>query len=457
MEAKASQVIPVKNIDTIYIRESKGPLQRARRSINWLLCLAFFLLPWVPWGDRQGVLLAIEEQKFYFFSTTLWPQDFTLLAWFLIFAAFALFLITSLYGRLWCGFVCPQTVWTLFYVWIERKIEGNSAQREKLDRGPWTLRKVGKKSLKHLLWFLAASLTGITFIAYFIPAKELFPDVLTFTTTTWVGFWVWFFAIITYLNAGFMREKMCLHCCPYARFQSAMFDNDTKTISYNPTRGESRGPRKRKQDHKALGLGDCVDCKLCVDVCPTGIDIRDGLQYECIDCGACADVCDQTMSKFGYDKGLILFASENSLRGETTPRARSKVIGYSVVTALFMVLVGFQAFHLTPMEFNVIRDRNELYRYNQDGWVENSYTVKILNKTQQDQDYQIHISGNPSLQIAANSKISVRAGEMVNTPITLMADPEELATKMTQFSLTATSQNHSADQATQKSSFFSEG
>jgi cytochrome c oxidase accessory protein FixG len=299
------------NNGKIQFREQKGPFQQLRSLLNSALVLLFFVIPFISYQDKQAILFDIDKQQFHFFSLTLWPQDFTLLAWVFIAAAFALFFITVFWGRVWCGFLCPQTAWTFMYVWIESRIEGSSNKRKLLDKAPWTADKLMKRTSKHTSWALVALLTGCGFIGYFVPARELYLDIFSLNASFWVSSWVWFFAICTYLNAGWMREQMCLHCCPYSRFQAVMFDANTKTVTYDAARGESRGPRKRNQ---ATELGDCVDCNLCVDVCPTGIDIRNGLQYECINCGACVDACNQTMDQFGYAPNLISFISENALK-----------------------------------------------------------------------------------------------------------------------------------------------
>lgn len=439
--------IPVKVIDAtnspdgkIYIRETQGKFQRARQYFSGFLFLLFLILPWLEWQDRQAILLSISEQKFYFFNITIWPQDFTLLAGGLIFSAFMLFLITNLYGRVWCGFTCPQTVWTLIFVWFENKIEGSANQRKKLDQAPWSLKKASLRLTKHSAWLLIAFVSGVTFIGYFLPINTLLADVVSFEVSFWQGFWVWFFVACTYVNAGLMREKMCLHCCPYSRFQSAMFDANTKTITYDAARGEGRGPRKRNKTQaelKQAGLGDCIDCNLCVQVCPTGIDIRDGLQYECINCGLCADACNQTMANFGYEQGLIRFASEGSLQGQAAKPSRLRVWGYGIVATLIASATIIQSINLKPLELNVLRDRSELFRLNNEGWVENTYTVKMLNKTQYTQQYRLVINSDQPLTLLNSPDVTLAPGEMLSLPLTLQADPYQLATSRVTFTLTA--------------------
>ena len=307
--------------------------------------------------------------------------------------AFALFFVTNWLGRVWCGYTCPQTIWMLMFTWVEHKVEGNRNQRIKLDKAEWSVSKWQKKITKHAAWLVISLITSMSFMAYFIPAKSLYMSLFTLEMSGIVSFWVFLFAFCTYGNAGFLREKMCTVACPYSRFQSVMFDKDTLVVTYDQARGESRGARKRKADPKELGLGDCVDCNLCVEVCPAGIDIRNGLQYECINCGLCIDACDSTMEKFNYQKGLIKYASEKQMEGKTTNPFRLKLLGYGGLTALFVVgMVVWMAMR-TPIEASVIRDRNALYRVNFEGLVENPYTLSIINKTQHSLSYSIGITG----------------------------------------------------------------
>lgn len=449
--------IPIKQVDSppsgkIHIREQKGYFQRIRTGMNSLLVALFFLLPFVSYQGRQAILFNISDQQFIFFGTTLWPQDFTILAWVLIAAAFLLFFATVFWGRVWCGYLCPQTAWTFMFVWVEEQIEGSRNKRITLDKAPMSLNKIAKRTSKHLAWGAIALLTGCGFIAYFIPARALYLDILTFDASFWISTWVWFFAICTYLNAGWMREQMCLHCCPYSRFQSAMFDANTKTVTYDATRGESRGPRKRKQE---TSLGDCVDCNLCVDVCPTGIDIRNGLQYECINCGACVDACNQTMAQFGYKPDLISYSSENALVDKAVPFYESyKFLGYGIAALIMLTVIGIDISNRSAIELNIIRDRQTLYRETLTDEVENSFTLKIRNKTQQARHYQIYVSGNSSYKLAGNTRLLINAGELLDYPVTVLADLNELESSRSAITFTV-SEQHSHNQVTQQSNFFS--
>lgn len=425
---------PYKSQTSVYVREQKGLYQKVRRYTNWLLMLIFIAMPFVQFNDQQAVLLDVVTQEFRIFNFTFWPQDFILLAGIFMVAAFALFFVTTWLGRVWCGYVCPQTVWTLAYVWVEHRIEGTRNKRMALDRAPWTLNKVAKKTVKHLIWQLMSLLTATTFISYFIPVNELYSTMLTFDWSGAVTFWVLFFALATYVNAGWMREHVCIHLCPYSRFQSAMFDQNTLLVAYDAKRGENRAPRKRKDDAKALGLGDCVDCNLCVDVCPAGIDIRNGIQYECINCGLCIDACDETMEKFNYPKGLISYTSEQKLAGKEVKRFNLKIVSYGTLSLLFTVLLGLWISSRVPLEANIIRDRNALYRVNYEGIVENTYTFKILNKSQIPLHFDIDVINIAFSEIKLPKGILIKAGMMQEVPITLAINGDLLKKKSTDIS-----------------------
>lgn len=412
----------------IYVRAQTGQWQRLRKYIGWFLMLLFLVGPWLVWNGRQALLIDIEQQRFQIFSLTIWPQDLTLLALVLMVAAFGLFFITTFLGRVWCGYTCPQTVWTFIFIWFEEKLEGTANKRKQLDKSPWNFNKIWRKTAKHLAWIAVSLITGFTFIAYFVPVKELAIQLLTFSTTFWVGFWVLFFAVCTYGNAGFMRTIMCTHICPYSRFQSAMFDKDTYTVSYDTERGEARGPRSRKADPKELGLGDCIDCNLCVQVCPAGIDIRDGLQYECINCGACIDACDQTMDRMGYERGLIRYTTEHNLQHGKTKVLRPKLVGYGVVMVLMLGLFSYVTANIMPMGIEIIRDRNQLYRETNQGLVENTYTMKIMNKTLEAETYRLKVEGLDDVEWTGPQEVHVRGGEVVSVPISLAVDPYLLKT-----------------------------
>ena len=314
--------------DRVYTRAVEGLFQRIRLYLAWPLLLGFFLLPWLNWGERQAVLFDLPARKFYIFGITFWPQDFPLLAWGLMIAAFALLAVTVFAGRVWCGYTCPQTVWTQIFMWVERLTEGSRNQRIKLDKRALSVDKTVRKATKHSLWLLISLATGLAFIGYFSPVRSLVPEVFSAQSSLMEYAWVVFFTLATYINAGWMREYVCLHVCPYARFQSVMFDSDTLIVSYDEARGEPRGARKHGVDPAEAGLGDCIGCQLCVQVCPTGIDIRNGLQYECIACALCIDACDGVMDEMGYQPGLIRYTTENSLAGKPTHIMRPRLWVY---------------------------------------------------------------------------------------------------------------------------------
>ncbi|KGK17307.1 cytochrome c oxidase accessory protein CcoG [Vibrio navarrensis] len=431
----------------IYVRESKGTYQKLRRYGGWFLLVLFAMVPWISYGDRQAILLDFSHQQFNFFGTTLYPQDLTLLALLFMIAAFGLFFITTFLGRVWCGYLCPQTVWTFMYIWFEEKLEGSANKRRKQDAGKLTTDLVLRKTVKHIAWFAIALATGFTFVGYFVPIRDLVVDFFTLNASFGPVFWVMFFAICTYGNAGWMRSIMCIHMCPYARFQSAMFDKDTFIVGYNTKRGEQRGPRSRKADPKQLGLGDCIDCDLCVQVCPTGIDIRDGLQYECINCGACIDACDTTMERMGYEKGLISYTTEHRLSGKHTKVMRPKLIGYGLVLLVMLGLFFAQVASVDPAGLSVIRDRSQLFKVNSSGEVENTYTLKVINKTQQTQEYQLDVKGLSDVSWYGKQTIHVSPGEVLNLPLSLGVNPDKLSSSITtiQFILTDKSNDFSIE------------
>lgn len=431
----------------IYVRAQTGRWQRLRKQMGWLLMLVFLLGPWIQWNGNQAILLNVEQQRFHVFGTTLWPQDLTLLALLFMVAAFALFFLTTFLGRVWCGYLCPQTVWTFIFIWFEEKFEGSANKRRQLDKAPWSFNKIWRKAAKHTGWLVVSLLTGFTFIAYFIPAQELAWGLLTFSASFWAGFWVLFFAFCTYGNAGFMRTIMCTHMCPYSRFQSAMFDKDTYIVSYDAERGETRGPRPRKKDPKELGLGDCIDCDMCVQVCPAGIDIRDGLQYECINCGACIDACDQTMERMGYEPGLISYTTEHKLVHKETHVARPKLIGYGIVMVIMLAAFAFMATRIMPMGLEVIRDRNQLYRETAEGLVENTYTLKLLNKTLAPATYQLSVEGMDDAEWIGPAEVSIDGGEVLSLPVSLSADPYLLDSPVRDITFVMRRKGANADEA----------
>ena len=364
----------------VYPREVKGRFTTLRTTAVWVLLGLFYGLPWLRWDDRQAILFDLPARKFHLLGLTLWPQDFIFLAWLLVIAALSLFFFTAVGGRLWCGYACPQTVWTEVFIWMERITEGDRAKRMKLDAAPWSNNKLMRKAAKQTLWIVFSLWTGFTFVGFFTTVDVLADKVLTLSLGSWETFWVLFYGFATYGNAGFLREQVCKYMCPYARFQSAMFDRDTLIITYEADRGEPRGGRRKGTDPRAAGLGDCTDCTMCVQVCPTGIDIRNGLQYECIACAACIDACDSVMDKMGYPRGLVRYDTQNALDHKQTRVLRPRVIVYGVL--LLALCIGFVVALAMrqPIGLDVLHDRNTLYRTLETGEIENVYLLKLINK-----------------------------------------------------------------------------
>ena len=409
--------------EKIYTRRLEG-FYRSLKRWTWIPMLsAYLLLPWVNIDGHQAILFDLPARKFYVFWLTFWPQDFMLLAWALIISAFLLFTVTVMVGRVWCGFSCPQTVWTMIFMVAEHWWEGDRNQRIKLDQAPWSTDKIIKKGGKFFTWFLVAFITGYTFVGYFNPIRQMTLDFFVFASHPAINFWTFFFTAMTFMNAGFLREQVCLYMCPYARFQSVMFDKDTLIVSYNAERGEPRGARKKGTDAASKGLGDCVDCSLCVQVCPTGIDIRDGLQYECISCGLCIDACDAVMKKMNYAPRLISFTTEHSLDHGKTRIFRSRFIGYTLVlcvmTALFLYTIGTR----TPLRLDVIRDRAMLFRENSEGLIENIYTLRILNMDDDTHKFVITAEGEYNFNFMGASTVEVPGGEVHTELVRLELDP----------------------------------
>ncbi|BDX06618.1 cytochrome c oxidase accessory protein CcoG [Planctobacterium marinum] len=447
----------------IYIRSVRGKIENLRRYTGLYFLLMFLALPWLQYNGKQAILLDFVQQKLHFFSLTLWPQDLTILAWLFIVAAFALFFVTAIWGRVWCGFMCPQTVFTFLFVWIEEKTEGARNKRIHLDQQSMSKQKVLKKGLKHSLWLAVSALTAITFVGYFTPIKPLLLQLSQLNIDFWTGFYIVLFTACTYGNAGWLREIMCTHICPYSRFQSSMFDDDTYTATYNAYRGEGRGPRPKRlsqQQYKSKGLGDCIDCNLCVQVCPTGIDIRNGLQYECINCGACVDACNGVMAKMGYESGLISYTSASNLK-QTDNQAvnhkqssllRPKVIGYFAVLLVMTGLLIDSVVNLAPLDLNVIRDRNILYRETPNGNIENVYTLVVMNKTQSAQQVTLSTEGLSDAKIRGEKVITIEPNQLVKHPITIDVNASVLNERITPFQIKV--MNSAGEIAISEATFF---
>jgi cytochrome c oxidase accessory protein FixG len=403
----------------IYARQVKGTFARLRVIAVWVLLGLYYVLPWLNINGNQAVLFDLPARKFYILGLTFWPQDFVYLALLMITAGLSLFFFTALAGRLWCGFACPQTVWTETFMWIEQWVEGDRAKRMKLDKAPWTADKIIRKSAKQALWILFAAWTGFTFVGFFSPIRELGANIASLSLGPWETFWIVFYSFATYGNAGFLREQVCKYMCPYARFQSAMFDKDTLIISYDPERGEPRGGRRKKDNPAEKGLGDCINCTLCVQVCPTGIDIRNGLQYECIACAACIDVCDQVMDKMEYPRGLIRYTTEHTLKHKTKHVIRPRIIIYGVLLIAILGGTIWSMTHRVPLRADLIRDRNALYRELPGNLVENVYTLKITNMDNAPHRYDMRVLNNDAVEIDMDKPLSLQAEEVLGVSVRL--------------------------------------
>jgi cytochrome c oxidase accessory protein FixG len=416
----------------IYPRTVHGFFSQLRWLTVILTQCIFYVLPWMEWGSRQAVLFDLNARKFYLFAIVFYPQDFIYLTGLLIVCALSLFLFTSVAGRLWCGYACPQTVYSEIFLWIERVIEGDRSARLRLDKENLSIKKFLRKLTKHTIWIVLAIFTGLTFVAYFTPIHFLINELTILQLGSWEIFWIGFYALATYGNAGFLREQVCLYMCPYARFQSAMFDADTLIVTYDEKRGENRGARSRQVDSRSQGLGDCIDCTLCVQVCPTGIDIRSGLQYQCIGCGACADVCNKVMDKMGYARGLIRYATQNSIikglrgGGAGFRLFRPRIMIYSTILILLMCFIGVSLFFRQPVKLDIVRDRVSFSRLTAHGTLENIYRIHLMNATEKTQSYQISVHGVEKVYIHSEKMITVPALEAIWIPVQV-AIPSNLA------------------------------
>jgi cytochrome c oxidase accessory protein FixG len=401
-----------------------------RWALVWATQLVFYGTPWMVWSGRQAVLFDLEARRFYLFGLVLYPQDFIFLAGLLIISAYALFLFTAVAGRLWCGYACPQTVYTEIFLWIERRIEGDRMQRLKLDGASWSPNKLLRRGGKHLAWGIVALWTGFSFVGYFTPIRSLWAAVPSLAFGPWELFWIGFYSLATYGNAGWLREQVCKYMCPYARFQSAMFDKDTLVISYDAERGEPRGTRARSADLKAQSLGHCIDCGLCVQVCPTGIDIRKGLQYECIGCAACVDVCNGVMDKMHYPRGLVRYDTQNSMQQKLDRAARwarvlrPRVLVYTAVLLLISGALAAALWMRAPLRVDVVRDRGVLAREVEGGWVENVYRLQLMNTTERQQRVRVGVAGLPSLSVVQPDSLTLAGAQAQWLPLALRLPPE---------------------------------
>ena len=434
----AARVIPITPVAVslyekqrkLYPRSVHGWFARWRWAMVWATQVLFYGLPWWPWNGRPAVLFDLASRRFYIFDLVLYPQDFIFLTGLLVLSAFGLFFVTAVAGRLWCGYACPQTVYTEIFLWVEHHIEGERGARMRRDAGPWTLDKFRRKAAKHAVWLAIGLWTGFTFVGYFTPIRTLWAEAFTLGFGPWEWFWVDFYGLATYGNAGFLREQVCKYMCPYARFQSAMFDRDTLVISYDPVRGDPRGPRARGAERSTTGLGDCIDCDLCVQVCPVGIDIRDGLQYECIACTACVDACNSVMTKMHTPQGLIRYATQTGLAQgpAATPLLRRllrpRVLVYGAVLIAIATAIGAGLAMRRPFKVDVVRDRMTLSREVGAGQIENLYRLQLMNATEQAQRYRIAVQGIAGAAIADAREVVVLPAQARWVTLAVRLPPE---------------------------------
>ncbi|MBA3902069.1 MAG: cytochrome c oxidase accessory protein CcoG [Rhodocyclaceae bacterium] len=432
----SAKIIPIKEDvlyeaqKKIYARSVSGIFATWRWIFVWFTQILFYGLCWVEWNGRQAVLFDLVERKFYILGLVFWPQDVFYLAVLLIISALALFLFTAVAGRLFCGYACPQTVYTEIFMWVEKLFEGDRAARMKLDAAPMSARKLGLKSAKHLAWIVIGLWTGFTFVGYFTPIRTLMHEVVSWQLGPWQIFWILFYGFATWGNAGFMREQVCKYMCPYARFQGVMFDPDTLIVTYDTERGEPRGSRSKKSDHKAAGKGDCVDCSICVQVCPVGIDIREGLQYECIGCSACIDACDQVMDKMSYPRGLIRYSTEHALKEHWGAReivrhiARPRTLLYGSVLSAIVIAAAWALAVRVPLKVDVIRDRAALAREVEGGRIENLFRLQVMNMAEEPRRFALSVTGMDALQIASERIVEVPAATTQSVSVRVRAEPD---------------------------------
>lgn len=433
--------VPIEEAELALFEERRKIYPRTQTgwfsSWRWVMVVftqaLFYGTAWLNWNDRQAVLFDLVARKFYIFGLVLWPQDFIYLAVLLVISALSLFLFTAIAGRLFCGYACPQTVYTEIFLWIETKVEGERNARIKLDASPMSARKFSLKFLKHFIWITLALWTGFTFVGYFTPIRELAIAVGDFTLGPWETFWFLFYGFATYGNAGWMREQVCKYMCPYARFQSAMFDKDTLIVTYDTARGDPRGSRNKKIDYKSQGLGDCVDCGICVQVCPTGIDIREGLQYECIACGACIDGCDQVMDKMGYERGLIRYTTEHALTRKLDDKAmwkrvfRMRTLIYGGLLGLIILLAAVSLALHTPLKVDVLKDRS-MPKITETGAIENVYRLQVMNTQESPRHYSVEVQGAAGAFIVNSANLEVGSASTKAFPVRVRVPAKVLAT-----------------------------
>jgi cytochrome c oxidase accessory protein FixG len=417
--------------ETIHAKRMPGRF----RNVKWAAAavwLVFFVGPYLRWGERQAVLFDIPGRQFHIFGITILPQDVWMLSLTLLFFAILLAVVTSIAGRVFCGYFCFQTVWTDIFTWIEDKLEGGPQKRRKLDESPWDFTKIRIKVVKHVIWIAIGMLTGISFTLWFGDAFEMWKGFLTLSASSVAWGSVAVFTFFTYLFAGHMREQVCFWLCPYARIQGVMYDKETILPAYDYNRGEPRGKLKKGQIEE--GKGDCIECGQCVAVCPTGIDIRHGQQEGCITCALCLDACDAVMEKIGRPTGLIRYASMDELEGKPALKMfqRPRVLVYLTILTLAMSGILYGLFNLSGIEVKVLHERQPLYVLQSDGSIQNKYSVKILNKTAQDQQVRLSVAGLPELTVSGGEgSLAAHKGRITSYTVFVRVPRASLKTEST--------------------------
>ena len=414
----------------IYPRSVKGRFRTIKWAVLGLAYGVYFLLPWLRWernvGPDQAVLFDIVQRKFYLFGLVAHAQDLFWLAGFLVIAALLLFFVTGIAGRVFCGYFCFQTLWTDLYLLIERMVQGDRVARIRLDKSPLGVNKLLRKAATHLLWLLVAFATGLTFTLYWGNAPTLVVQWFTGSAPFPAYATTLFLTATTYVMAGLAREQVCTYMCPYARFQSVMFDADTRIVAYDVARGEGAAGRhkvtrslKSRRQREQQGVGDCIDCGYCVQVCPTGIDIRNGLQVQCISCALCIDACDTIMGSLGWPRGLISYTSERQAQGDISRIWKPRTLAYGAVLVAAIGALVWSVSHQAPLEMSVVQVRQPLFVRLSDGRIQNSYELHLANKTDQPLQLAVMMRGLAgaeldigqlaSLQLAAQHSVRVMA------------------------------------------------
>lgn len=434
--------LPIHQIDAtkkrVHPRFAKGKYTNIRLFTMYAILVMFLVMPWLKYDGRQAILFDVIEPKFYVFGAIFMPQDFYFFAFVFMIAAIMLFMVTVYAGRVWCGYACPQTIYVHLYQYTEKLILGERNKRIKFDKAPMDAKKAAKLFVLHSIWLVYSLITAFTFVSLVAGTQDLlFTDHALFfmgwSKITWV--FILLITFVTYINASYMREHMCVHICPYGRFQSVMFDKDTLIVSYDYNRGEPRGARKKNKP--APHLGDCVDCTMCVQVCPTGIDIRDGLQVECIQCAACIDACNEIMDKVELPRGLIRYTTERQLvEKQPTKIISFRIFAYIAVLLALFIVAGLVFVSRKPLDVEVYHDRRQPHAVYKNGQIENSYVLKIVNKTETRNTYLVRLESENGIMLKSRFKqIPLDGNETYDWPITLYAK-EGVLSENTPFTIT---------------------